>query len=149
MRADMKLVALQPQTATSNSTVTFTFDAVGFSRAVIDMFTSAPAETTAPAVLKLSEGDTTASYTDITALVAGGTGGFTAAALTTATSTTNAYRMDVDMRGRKRYLKLTVTPATDQGTNVLTIDATARLLEPNVGISGSASAQGCNQVLAV
>ena len=147
MNADTKHIALKEQTASSNSTLTYAFDTLGAARVKIDLFLATPEVTNAPAVLKLGEGDTTSSYTDIDAFVAGGSGGFDAAASTTATTTTNVYRFDVDLRGRKRYLQLTYTPASGQGTTVLTAIASAELGRLAFG-GDSAVKQGVNQVVA-
>jgi hypothetical protein len=66
-------------------------------------------------VLQVEEGDTTSSY----ATFAGARGGtdFTCIAVPAATSTTGQipYKIDVDLRGRKRYLRLKWTPGA---TNV-------------------------------
>jgi hypothetical protein len=144
MKADTKLVVQQPVTATSNTTSTFAIDTVGFSRAVIDLYQTAPETTNLPAVLKVGEGDTTSAYTDIDEFTAGT--GFTAAAQTTATTTTNAYRMDVDLRGRKRYLKLTHTPAVGQGATAVTQSFICNLSRANRG-AYDATGQGVNQLV--
>jgi len=88
-------------------------------------------------VLKLSESDNNSSYSDVTEFVGGGSGGFT---IPTPTSTTAdlIVRMDVDCRGKKRYLKLTATPYTTG--NVYTV---ARLGKGNDG-PVTASAKGVN-----
>lgn len=88
-------------------------------------------------VLKLSESDDNSSYSDVTAFVGGGTGGFT---LPTPTATAGdvVVRMDVDCRGKKRYLKLTATPYTTG-----TVYTVARLGKGNDG-PVSASQKGVN-----
>jgi hypothetical protein len=143
-KADTKYLGIQPVTATSNTTSTFVMDTAGFSRAVVDFKTSAPETTNLPAVLKLSESDDATTYTDIDEFTAGT--GFTAVAQTTATTTTNAYRMDVDCRGRKRYLKLTHTPAVGQGATALTQTMSANLYRPARGAK-NATEQGVSQVI--
>jgi len=59
--------------------------------------------------LKLQEGDTTSSYSDVTAFVGGGVGGFTIPTPGNTTDT-NVVRFDVDLRGRDRYLNVYATP---------------------------------------
>jgi hypothetical protein len=88
-------------------------------------------------VLKLSESDDNSSYSDVTAFVGGGTGGFTIPT-PTATAGDVVVRMDVDCRGKKRYLKVTATPYTTG-----TVYTVARL---GKGVDGpvSASAKGVN-----
>jgi len=144
MKTDTKLVAQQPITANSNTSNTFTIDTKGFARAQIDYWHTTPATTNTMAVLKVGAGDTTSSYTDIDAFTAGT--GFTAAAETTATTTTNAYRMDVDMRGQKRYLKLTVTPASGQGSTVITESFSCNLFRAALDCS-DATAQAVNNLV--
>jgi len=130
LKHEFKSIENTVVTANSNATVTATFDTVGFSRAVIELNHGASAVTTVPAVLKLSEGDTTSAYTDIDAFTAGT--GFTAASPSTSAGT-NIYRFDVDLRGRKRHLKLTFTAAAGQGTTVITTHAKAMLFRAALG----------------
>lgn len=65
-----------------------------------------------PSVLKLSQSDTTdaTNYADISGFV-GGTDFTVSNANTSATTLTT---FNVDLRGRKRYIKLTVSPRTTQ-----------------------------------
>ena len=88
-------------------------------------------------VLKLADSEDNSSYSDVTAFVGGGTGGFTIPT-PTATAGDVVVRMDVDCRGKKRYLKLTATPYTTG-----TVYTVARL---GKGVDGpvSASAKGVN-----
>lgn len=65
-----------------------------------------------PTVLKLQECDTTvvSSFADITGFV----GGTDFTVPNSLTSAFNIYRFDVDLRNRKRYLQVVVSPATTQ-----------------------------------
>lgn len=144
MKTDTKLVVVQAATATSNTTSTFAVDTAGFARAVFDIWHSAPETTNPPAVLKVGEGTNTSSYTDIAAFTAGS--GFTAAAQTTATTTTNAYRIDIDLRGRERYLQLSHTPSTGQGATSLTQSFSCNLYRGARDVS-DATAQNVNQLV--
>ncbi len=65
-----------------------------------------------PSVLKLSQSDTTdaTNYSDLSGFV-GGTD-FTIASANTSNTTITTF--NVDLRGKKRYIKLTVTPRTTQ-----------------------------------
>lgn len=101
----------------SNATFTHEVDTAGFKYMSMDvMFSPYTASNVSIAsVLKMGETDTAGGTpTDITALVGGGAGGFTIAA--TGASTGAAIgavaRFNVDLRGRKRYLTVTVTPTT-------------------------------------
>jgi hypothetical protein len=66
------------------------------------------------ATCKLSEADVTSSTsaTAITKFVGGGAGGFTIPAADTANP--QAYSFQIDLRGRKRYIFLEVSPVTTQ-----------------------------------
>ena len=63
-------------------------------------------------VLKVTEGDTTTASTAITALTGDGEGGFTIANASTVASV--VAKFNIDLRGRKRYLRLTASPTTTQ-----------------------------------
>jgi hypothetical protein len=95
----------------TNATHQHSIDTIGFNYASIDVcFEPVVAAGTNSAVavaLKLQEGDTTASYSDVTGYV-GGTS-FTIPT-PSATSDTSVVRFNVDMRGRKRYLNVYATP---------------------------------------
>lgn len=71
-------------------------------------------------VLKVEESDTSGSnYSNVTALVKDGTGGFTVPAV----GTVNASRvkLDVDCVAKKRYLRLSVTPDVTAVVNVVAL----------------------------
>lgn len=111
------LVMLDAASATNGGTLTSNkLDTKGFKRAKIMIWSTTAATNKAPSTLTLSEADdTTTTMTDIAAFT-GGTG-FTIPTPegTQSDSTYKAYCvMDVDLRGRKRYLTLTVVPATTQ-----------------------------------
>lgn len=98
---------------TTATTHQHSIDTLGFDHASIDVvFEPVAAAGTNSAVaiaLKLQEGDTTSSYSDITAFVGGGAGGFTVPTPGN-TSDTNVVRFDVDLRGKSRYLNVYATP---------------------------------------
>jgi len=98
---------------TTATTHQHSIDTLGFGHASVDVvFEPVAAAGTNSAVaiaLKLQEGDTTSSYSDITAFVGDGTGGFTVPTPGNTTDT-NVVRFDVDLRGRKRYLNVYATP---------------------------------------
>ena len=150
LKQESKLVLLTDGlvTASSNSTLTANFDTLGHARAVLDVWYGAAAAVGIPAVLKLSESDDTVvtNFADITQFVAGGTGGFTATNVHTTTTTPNAYRFDVDLKGRKRYLKLTLTPSTAQGATAVNTVMIANLYKAALGLE-TATKQGVNQLI--
>lgn len=72
---------------------------------------AANANTVFASVLRVQESDDNSSYSNVTALVGGGVGGFT---IPTApvTSQPSVVKMDIDTRSKKRYLRVSVTPTT-------------------------------------
>jgi hypothetical protein len=137
-----KSVVGHSENLTAAQTHTLTVDTLGYDYVSLDVcqepwanagYTSQAAFT----VLKLEESDNNSSYSNVTEFVGGGTGGFTIPT-PTATAGDVVVRMDVDCRGKKRYLKLTATPYTTG-----TVYTVARL---GKGVEGpvSASAKGVN-----
>jgi hypothetical protein len=104
-------VVFKPQSVATNATASGRIDTLGYAYCSIDIaLDSAAAASSNPATCKLSESDdTTTTVTDITAFVGDGTGGFTIPDADT--SNPQFYRFNVDLRGRKRYLTLKLTPA--------------------------------------
>lgn len=107
-------VVIAPQVVTAAATATGYIDTLGFDEASFDIILDAQAATTSnPSTLKLGESDTTSGFTDITKFVGDGTGGFVIPAMSTTAAT--VVRLNVDLRGRKRYINATVIPTvTDQ-----------------------------------
>lgn len=131
-----KVVANVPTAAIgATATATLTIDTLGYDFASIDVMRAGNSSTVFANVIKVSEGDTTSSYSDVTALVGGGTGGFTIPAASSDTDTTNVVKLDVDCRAKKRYLKVTYTPGVSA-----TVGIVARLSRPEVSPSSAASA---------
>lgn len=104
-----KLVALKPASIATNATSSTVIDTLGYDHCMLDITLDSQSSTTsAPAVLKLSESDdTTTTVTDVTAFVGGGAGGFT---IPNSGSAATIVTFNVDLRARKRYLTLKVTP---------------------------------------
>lgn len=123
LHTDIKYTLPILQSSTTNGgTASGTIDTLGFDYCRIAvLLPTADVVSNKPSVLKISEGDTTSSFTDVTAFVGGGAGGFTIPnAITAATSITQPYAVfNVDARARKRYLKISVSPQTTQVVNVL------------------------------
>jgi hypothetical protein len=119
-----KTLPIFQASTTAAATASGNIDVLGFDYVTIDvLLPTADVVSNKPTVLKLSESDDTVvtNFTDITAFVGGGTGGFTIPnAITAATSITLPYAtFNVDARARKRYLKLSVSPATTQVVNAV------------------------------
>lgn len=109
------VVAIAPQSVTNGQTVTGNIDTLGYDWLTLDVYQATSNNTTNNlSTCKLSESDTTdaTNFSDITKFVGDGTGGFTIPAANT--SDGQVYKFNVNLRGRKRYLKLTVTPVTTQ-----------------------------------
>lgn len=96
----------------TNATFTHAIDTLGYDYASIDIVFEASTATTDDVAnaLKLGQGDTATAFTDITAFVGGGSGGFTIPG-SSVTDASNIVRFNVDMRGKKRYLNVSATPA--------------------------------------
>ena len=121
---------------TTAQTFTSSIDTLGYDYASIDVVFEANAATTdaVATALKLGQGDTTAAYTDITAFVGGGSGGFTIPT-TSLTGASNVVRFNVDMRGKKRYLNVSATPVAAS-----VVCAVARLGKAEVGPANASEA---------
>lgn len=108
-----KILAAVPTAAVgATATSTLTIDRLGYDYVSVSAIRASNAATTFANVLKVEESDDNGSsdaYANVTALVAGGTGGFTLAAVSD-TSNAATYKIDIDCRARKRYLKVSMTP---------------------------------------
>jgi hypothetical protein len=117
-----KVVAEVPTAAVgATATATLTIDTIGFDHASLTVMRASNASTVFASVIKVEESDDNSAYTNVTALVGGGTGGFTIPAVSS-TSATSILKMDIDTRAKKRYLKVSYTPGA-----TATVAITARL----------------------
>lgn len=126
---------------TNGATVTANIDTLGFDHLSLDVIMGTSNTTSNnPSVLKLSESDDTVvtNFTDISGFV--GDTDFTIAAADT--SAENIYRFDVQLRNRKRYIRLTVSPTTTQATVY-----SARLARPEVSSDASATKAGVENLV--
>jgi len=116
-----QVIAISPQSVTNAATATGNIDTQGFDGyATIDIaMATSNNVTNNPSVLKLAECDTTVvtSFADITAFVGDGTGGFTIP--NAVTSGVWGAKFNVDLRGRKRYLRVSISPLTTQILSVV------------------------------
>ena len=111
------VLGLDKRGATNGEPVTANIDTRGADFMTLDVHSSSSNNATNnPSTFKLSEGDTTdaTAFSDITAFVGDGTGGWTVPSWHTQTADDKCVKFDVDLRHRKRYLKLTITPVTTQ-----------------------------------
>jgi hypothetical protein len=112
-------------------TATLTIDTLGYQHASVEVIVavSSTAANTAASILNvltLSHGDTTTAGSSIYTVAA-------PSASVAVTSKPSVVRMDIDLRGRGRYVKVDATPATSLPTTIV-----ARLSKGEDGI-GSAS----------
>lgn len=105
-----KFAATLPTAAVgSTATSTLTIDRLGYDHVSVSAIRASNAATTFASVLKVEESDNDSDYTDVTALVGGGTGGFTIPAVSD-TNSAAIVQMDIDCKAKKRYLKVSMTP---------------------------------------
>jgi hypothetical protein len=136
--AATKSVVGHTENVTAAQTHTLTIDTLGYEYVSLDVcqevWANAGATSQASyAVLKLEESDNNSSYSAVA------TGGTDFDLPTPANTTSDVVvRMDMDLRGKKRYLKVSATPYTTG-----TVYTVARL---GKGVEGpvSASAKGVN-----
>ena len=98
---------------TTSQTATHTVDTLGFAYASIDVvFEPATATTDAICVAcKVEESDASGSgFTNVKELVGGGVGGFVIPTSGSKTADSNVVRLNIDLRGHKRYLRVSATP---------------------------------------
>jgi len=107
-----RVVAEVPSAAVgATATASLTIDTIGYDYCSLTVLRASNAATTFANVLKVEESDDNSSYGNVTALVAGGTGGFTVPAISAAgTASTAVVKLDVDTKARKRYLRVSYTP---------------------------------------
>lgn len=128
-----KVVAAVPGSV-GTSAVTLTVDTLGYDHASVTVLRAANASTAFASVLKVEHSDDNSSYSDVSGLV-GGTD-FTIPTVSD-TASVAVVKLDVDTKAKKRYLKVTATPAVSVNTVV-----TARLSRGEVAPATAAEA-GC------
>lgn len=111
-----KSVAVAGASFTAGATFTASIDRLGYDFVSMDLITATSnTPTNTLTVLKVTEGDTSSitSASAITNLTGGtSTGNFTIP--NADSSNPNIFRIDVDCRGRKRYLFVSASPQTTQ-----------------------------------
>lgn len=106
-----KFAATLPAAAVgSTATSTLTIDRLGYDHVSVSAIRGSAASTVFASVLKVEESDSlSTNYTDVTALVGGGVGGFAIPAISN-TNNPAIVQMDIDCRARRRYLRVSMTP---------------------------------------
>ena len=110
-----QVICISQESFTNAATATGNIDTKGFAFASIDVLMATSDDTTnSPTVFKLAECDTTvvSSFADIAAFVGDDSDGWDIPDVVT--SGDNTYKFNVDLRGRKRYLRLSISPLTTQ-----------------------------------
>ena len=105
----------QPVSKTNGATAAGYIDRLGYDYLLANVDASSPdVVSNKPSVLKLSHSDITdaTGFSDISGFV-GGTD-FTVANGLTTTTVANTYQFGVDLIGKKRYIKVSVSPVTTQ-----------------------------------
>lgn len=97
----------------TNATFSHVIDTLGYDYASVEVVLEANAASTdaMARTLRLQQSDTNvdSTFVSITEFVGGGTGGFTIPT-TSLSSASNIARFNLDMRGRRRYLRVQATP---------------------------------------
>ena len=108
-----------PAVVGSTATSTVVVDRRGYDQVTMMVSKAASSGTAFASVLKVEESDNNSDYSNVTALVKDGVGGFTMSAV----STTNAsvVKMDIDCLAKKRYLRLSVTPDVSAVVSVVAL----------------------------
>ena len=126
----------------ATATATLTIDTLGYDHASVSVLRAANASTVFANAIKIEESDDNSSYANVTALVGGGTGGFTIPAIAaSATGSASILKLDVDTKAKKRYLKVSYTPGASA-----TVAIVARLGRGEVSPETNAQAGVIGQV---
>jgi hypothetical protein len=131
-----RVVAELPTAAVgATATATLTIDTLGYDHASVTVIRASNASTVFANAVKVEESDSSGSgYSDVTALVGGGTGGFAIPAVT-ATASAAVLKMDIDTKAKKRYLRVSYTPGASA-----TVAIVGRLGRPEVSPENAAQA---------
>lgn len=139
MRSNSKLI-YGASGATNGSSVTASFDTQGFGYAKIYCLASETGTLGSGTNNKVEEGDTTSSYATFAGTIQG-----TDWTASSATNSTSIPKMvyGIDLRGRKRYLKVTFTGAATATPGPIIV---CELSEPGDSINSRSSAVAASSV---
>ena len=121
----------------SAETASHSFDCVGFDAVSVDAIVQTNEETTAPAVVKFEVSDDNTTFATVSGLVQDTD--YTLAGVAN-TASANVTRFDVSTKALARYVKISVTPSGDVGTNDATVVIAARLHKAERGIDSATDA---------
>jgi hypothetical protein len=116
-----KIVGDVPAAAVgATATATLTIDTIGYDVASVAVLRASNASTVFANAIKIADSDDNSTYTDVTALVGGGTGGFSIPAIAaSATGSASILKLDVDTKARKRYLRVSYTPGASANVSIV------------------------------
>jgi hypothetical protein len=116
-----KIVGDVPAAAVgATATATLTIDTIGYDVASVAVLRASNASTVFANAIKIADSDDNSVYTDVTALVGGGTGGFSIPAIAaSATGSASILKLDVDTKARKRYLRVSYTPGASANVSIV------------------------------
>ncbi len=109
------VVAITAQSVTNAATVTGNIDRIGFNYCELDvLLAGGNSATNNPSVLNIGESDDTVvtNFANITGLV--GDTGFTIPDIGTDTAATTVVKFRLDLKKRKRFLRVTISPITTE-----------------------------------
>lgn len=124
-------------TPTSAQTATHVIDTIGFDAVSVDAIYRSVINTAAPALVRFETSDDNTTYATVSGLVQGTD--FSPAGVAN-TADANVTRFDVSTRALGRYVRLSVTPATANGTTQATVIFDARLHKAEKGVSSASDA---------
>jgi hypothetical protein len=131
-----KFAATLPTAAVgSTATSTLTIDRLGYDHVSVSAIRASNASTVFASVLKVEESDNDSDYTDVTALVGGGSGGFTIPAVSD-TNSAAIVQMDIDCKAKKRYLKVSMTPGASATLGIVAGMSRAEVAPTNAAGKG-------------
>lgn len=132
-----KVLATLPTAAVgATATSTLTIDRLGFDHVSIAALRASNASTVFASVLKVEESDASASgYSDVTALVGGGAGGFVIPAVAD-TDAASIVKIDIDARAKKRFLRVSMTPGASATLSIVASLSKAEESPTNVAEKG-------------
>jgi hypothetical protein len=127
---NQKFIPLAPASVASNATATLIVDRRGFDEATFCVVQANGADTTAPLVLNIAQGDTTSAFTTITGYNGNTTtsSSFTLPSGPSSATAAPPIILNVDCEGKARYLRLQMTPGTTQ-----VLGAVCVLGRPSIG----------------
>lgn len=125
-----KYIPLAPASVASNATATLIVDRSGYGNVSFCVLQAAAADTSKPITLTVSEGDTTSAFTTISGYNGGTatTNSFITPNAPTSATACPPIILNVDGLGKKRFLRLQMTPGTTQ-----VLGAVAILGRPTTG----------------